>query len=184
MTQFGSPSRWPGSQKLMLDPVRTAVEVRAGAIVAAVPALGGILRRPSADTWLNAEMIVMLDAGNIETGDPRWNERLRSLGVSGNGNPPQIRFVGSVVPAPTNLQLELRGSLEFQRQIIPLAMEVRCRGERAGAFRLPAQGMLTPEADATSCNVCAGEGDVDTPGRMKIVIHAEWIETCDPMPAA
>ena len=166
----------------MLDPVRSAVEVRVGGIVAGLPALGGMLRRPSAETWLDAEMTVLLDAGNLETGDPRWNDRLRLLRAFGIANHPHIRLVGIIGSPTTSVHLELRGTMEFKGQVVPLLMEVHCLDERAGARRLLVEGAVTTQERVLLCEVDAA--DDRRLERMDIVIHAEWIETSDPMPAA
>lgn len=183
MTLLDSPGHWLG-QKLMLDPVRSAVEIQVGEIVAGLPVLGGIVRRPLADSWVNAEVTLALDAGNIETGNPRWNERLRSFRAFDAANHPHIRFQGSILRRETSLQLELHGRLAFKTQVVPLVMDARCLGERAGAHRLLAQCTITAHQSAITCNARAGEGDDGGLERMGIVIHSEWIETSDPVPAA
>lgn len=182
MTQFQS-DRWPGSHKLMLDTLRSAVEVRAGGFVIAVAVLGGTMRRRSPETWVDAEMTILLDAANIETGDPTWNEDLRSSAMIDTVNHPDIRFHGKITRCPASAQLELHGTLEFKRRPIPLAMEVRCLGERAGA-RLIARGLVVPYSRELAWVPHGGRPEFGSPEGVEVVVHLEWVESADPVPVA
>lgn len=173
----------PGTHKLMLDPVRSAIEVRAHGIVAALPALGGTLRRRSSDTWVSAEMSLLLDPGNIEAGDPESNACLRSTSAFDVANHPHIRFKVRIVRRPASLQLEIHGTMEFKGHEVPLVMDVRCLGEREGARRLLARGVAIPCEGVVACRREGGR-EYTGPERVEVVVHSEWIETPDPVSAA
>ena len=178
---FNPPGRRYGFRKLMLDPVRSAVELRLGGMVAALPALGGTMRRPVSDSWEDAELTIVLDAGGVETGDPRRNEHIRSLDALDVANHPQMRFRGCIARRPASVTLEVRGLLTFRGQYVPVILEADCPDESAGAHRLFARGVLASPQQLVSFQQYAGFDDTS---RVEIVIQSEWLETSDPMPAA
>lgn len=181
---FNPPGRRYGFRTLMLDPVRSAVELRLGGMVAALPALGGTMRRPVSDSWEDAELTIVLDAGGVETGDARRNEHIRSLDALDVANHPQMRFRGCIARRPASVTLEVRGLLTFRGQYMPVILEADCRDGSTGAHRLLARGMLALPQQLVSFQPYDRARGHNDSSRVEIVIQSEWLETSDPMPAA
>lgn len=180
---FNPPGRGYGLRKLMLDPVRSAVELRLGGVVAALPALGGTMRRPSADSWVNAELTIVLDAAGVETGDPLRNEQLRSVDALDAGNHPHMRFTGSIARRSASVMLEMRGLLNFRGRYVPLVLAASCLGARDDAHRFLARGTIAPPQRRGPHPTTDRHGTYSR-SNIEVVVHAEWLETSDPIPAA
>jgi NAD(P)-dependent dehydrogenase (short-subunit alcohol dehydrogenase family) len=77
-----------------------------------------------------------------------------------------------------------RGTMEFKGHKVPLLMDVCCMGEREGARRLLARGVVIPREGVVTCGPRDGGREYGGPERVDFVVHSEWIETSDPVPAA
>ena len=183
MSMFGPPQWRPRIHKLMLDPVRSAVEIVLDDIVAALPVVGGTLTRLQ-ESWTGAEICLVLDAADVQSGDPDANELLRSGAILNAAHHPQVSFRGHVARPAFDGRFEITGIVTFRDSQLPLTFDAQDLGERAGAHRISASATLRPPPCRSSARATWNPWNLMPPTAVEIVLHAEWLSVQDPMPAA
>ena len=113
------------TRRWVLDPARSTVEFRVKHLWGLATVEGHFSRFDGSYTVGpdRREVELIVDAGSLDTGNPRRDEHLRSNAFFDVERSPQVRFTAGDVTGAGNGTLRVRGELEAAGRKVPLAFE-------------------------------------------------------------